>query len=170
MSAVIMTNMNKVIPHLWFDDQAEEAAKFYVATFKDAKLGKITRYPKAAEAVAGKPAGSVMTVEFIIADQPFVALNGGPDFKFTEAISFMISCEDQGEVDDLWAKLTADGGQEIQCGWLKDRYGLSWQIIPKILPQLLGDPDPKKAEAATQAMLQMTKIDIAQLQTAVDQA
>ncbi len=154
--------MQKISPFLWFDSNAEEAANFYVAIFKDSKVLKIARYGEAGPG----PAGSVMVVNFQIEGQDFIALNGGPLFKFTEAISFVINCQTQEEVDHYWNKLTAGGGQESQCGWLKDKYGLSWQVTPAILGELLADKDQKKAQRVMQAMLQMKKIDIAALQRA----
>lgn len=139
----------KITPCLWFDDQAEEAAKFYVSVFKNSKLGKTARYPKSTEKVSGKPAGSVMTVEFELEGQKFIGLNGGPIFKFSEAISFMISCKDQAEVDYFWQKLS-EGGQESVCGWLKDKSvrRLSWQVVPEALDGLLSGPDSEKSERA----------------------
>ena len=157
--------MHKISPFLWFDSNAEEAANFYVSIFKDSKILKIARYGEAGPA----PAGSVMVVNFQIEGQNFIALNGGPLFKFTEAISFVINCQTQEEVDHYWNKLTAGGGQESQCGWLKDKYGLSWQVTPTILGELLADKDQKKAQRVMQAMLQMKKIDIAALQRAAAQ-
>jgi predicted 3-demethylubiquinone-9 3-methyltransferase (glyoxalase superfamily) len=157
--------MQKISPFLWFDSNAEEAANFYVSIFKDSKILKIARYGEAGPG----PAGSVMVVNFQIEGQDFTALNGGPVFKFTEAISFVISCQTQEEVDHYWNKLTADGGQESQCGWLKDKYGLSWQVTPTILGELLADKDQKKAQRVMQAMLQMKKIDIAALKRAAAQ-
>ena len=154
--------MQKISPFLWFDNNAEEAANFYVAIFKDSKVLKIARYGEAGPG----PAGSVMVVNFQIEGQDFIALNGGPLFKFTEAISFVINCQTQEEVDHYWNKLTADGGQESQCGWLKDKYGLSWQVTPTILGELLADKDQKKAQRVMQAMLQMRRIDLAALQRA----
>jgi len=150
--------MQKISPFLWFDSNAEEAANFYVSIFKDSKILKIARYGEAGPG----PAGSVMVVNFQIEGQDFIALNGGPLFKFTEAISFVINCQTQEEVDHYWNKLTAGGGQESQCGWLKDKYGLSWQVTPTILGELLADKDQKKAQRVMQAMLQMKKIDIAE--------
>ncbi len=158
--------MQKITPFLWFDDQAEDAAKFYTSIFKNSKIGKIARYDKAGEKAAGRPAGSVMTIEFQLEGQEFVALNGGPHFKFTEAISFVVNCETQKEVDYFWQKLTADGGQESQCGWLKDKFGVSWQIVPTILPELLRDKDATKSERVMKAMLKMVKLDIAKLKAA----
>jgi predicted 3-demethylubiquinone-9 3-methyltransferase (glyoxalase superfamily) len=156
---------HKIIPCLWFDKEAEEAARHYVSIFKNAKLGKLTHYGKEGFDVHGRPAGSVMTAEFEIEGMKFVALNGGPYFKFSEAVSFQILCDDQAEVDYFWEKLTMDG-QESQCGWLKDKFGLSWQVIPKILPELFKSDNPEKAGRTMKAMLQMRKIDIAALQHA----
>jgi len=158
--------MQKITPFLWFDNQAEEAAKFYTSVFKNSKVGKITRYGEAAEKAAGRPAGSVMTVEFELEGQKFTALNGGPVFKFNESISFVVNCETQEEVDYLWEKLTADGGKEVECGWLRDKYGLSWQIVPTVLIEMLQDKDHEKAERVMKAMLQMQKIDIKTLKEA----
>lgn len=158
--------MQKITPHLWFDTQAEAAAKLYTSIFKNSKILDIARYPEATEAVSGKPAGSVMTVVFELDGQRFMALNGGPQFKFSEAISFMVMCEDQAEVDYFWEKLTADGGQEGPCGWLKDKFGLSWQIVPKQLEEMMKGKDSRKVEAVTAAFLKMKKLDIAELQKA----
>jgi predicted 3-demethylubiquinone-9 3-methyltransferase (glyoxalase superfamily) len=155
----------KITPFLWFDDQAEAAAAFYVSLFADSRVTDVARYSEAAAAVAGRPAGSAMTVAFELAGQPFVALNGGPAFKFSEAISFLVTCESQAEIDDLWGKL-ADGGEEQPCGWLKDRYGLSWQIVPANLGQLISGADPARSERAIQALLGMKKLDIAALERA----
>jgi predicted 3-demethylubiquinone-9 3-methyltransferase (glyoxalase superfamily) len=155
--------MQKIVPFLWFDDQAEEAVAFYTSIFEDSQLVSVSRY---GEAGPGRP-GSVMTATFELAGQRFIALNGGPMFQFTEAISMFVSCETQAEVDELWAKLTA-GGEEGQCGWLKDRYGLSWQIIPTALMEMLGDEDPAKARRVMEAMLTMRKIDIAALRRAYE--
>ena len=160
--------MQKITPFLWFDDKAEEAANFYVSIFKNAKIGKITRYGEEAANASGRPPGTVMTVSFQVDGQEFIALNGGPHFHFTEAISLVVNCETQAEVDDLWVKLS-NGGQESQCGWLKDRYGLSWQIVPSVLGKLLHGSDAKKSAAAMRAMLQMDKLDIRRLQEAYDQ-
>jgi len=154
--------MQKITTFLWFDNQAEEAVKFYASIFKDAKIVSETRWPEGGPG----PVGSVLVVEFELAGQRFQALNGGPQFKFTEAISLVINCEDQEEVDYYWERLLADGGQESQCGWLKDKYGLSWQVQPRVLIELLGDPDKAKAERVMNAMMQMTKIDIAALKKA----
>jgi predicted 3-demethylubiquinone-9 3-methyltransferase (glyoxalase superfamily) len=157
--------MRQLTPHLWFDDQAEDAAKFYTEIFKNSKILATARYPKAAEEVSGKPAGSVMTVEFEIEGQRFVALNGGPDFKFNESVSFMIPCADQAEVDYFWERLT-DGGEESVCGWLKDRFGLSWQVVPERLNEMLEDKDQRKVEAVTASFMNMRKLDLATLEEA----
>jgi len=154
--------MQKITTFLWFDSQAEEAANFYVSIFKNSKLGSVTRNGEGGPG----PKGSVLVAEFQIEGQRFAALNGGPRFKFTEAISFVVNCETQEEVDYFWEKLTADGGQESQCGWLKDKYGLSWQIVPTVLFALFQDPDAERAQRVMKAMLQMKKIDIATLQQA----
>jgi len=155
--------MQKISPFLWFDSQAEEAANFYVSVFKNSKITNVSRYGDAASA----PAAKVMTVAFELDGQPFTALNGGPAFKFTEAISFAVICSTQEEVDHYWTALTA-GGQESQCGWLKDKYGLSWQITPSALPRLLNDPDRARARRVMDAMMKMKKIEIADLQKAAD--
>jgi predicted 3-demethylubiquinone-9 3-methyltransferase (glyoxalase superfamily) len=160
--------MQKITPFLWFDDKAEEAANFYVSIFKHSKLGGITRYGAEGAKVAGRPQGTVMTVDFQLDGQEFVALNGGPYFKFTEAVSFVVNCETQEEVDEFWEKLSA-GGEKSQCGWLKDRYGLSWQVVPTILGQLFDDKEPEKSERVMKAMLQMKKLDIKTLKQAYDQ-
>ena len=157
--------MQKITPFLWFDNQAEEAANFYTSIFKNSKILGMSRYGEAGPG----PAGSAMTVSFQLEGQEFTALNGGPEFNFTEAISFYVNCETQAEVDELWDKLT-EGGQEVQCGWLKDKFGLSWQIIPTALSEYLSDPDPVKAQAAMKAMLQMKKIDIEGLKRAREEA
>ena len=153
--------MQKITPFLWFDTQAEEAAKFYVSIFKDSKIVNIARY---GDAGPGRK-GSVMTVEFRLEGLEFVALNGGPHFKFTEAISFVVNCKTQAEVDKFWTKLSA-GGKEVQCGWLKDKFGLSWQIVPTILGELMSDKDPAKSERVMEAMLKMVKLDINKLKAA----
>jgi predicted 3-demethylubiquinone-9 3-methyltransferase (glyoxalase superfamily) len=158
-------NLPKIMPCLWFDTEAEAAAKHYVSIFKNARLGRITRFPDAGREIHGKPPGSVMTVEFELEGQKFVALNGGPQFKFDEAISFQVLCDSQAEVDYFWGKL-GNGGQEGPCGWLKDKFGLSWQVVPKVLIELLQDENPKTAQRVMQAMLQMRKIDIAGLKRA----
>jgi predicted 3-demethylubiquinone-9 3-methyltransferase (glyoxalase superfamily) len=152
---------------LWFDDQAEEAANFYTGIFRGSKITQVSRYGEAGREVHGRPVGSVMVVAFELDGQAFTALNGGPVFKFNEAISLQVSCETQAEVDHFWEKLSAGGDpQAQQCGWLKDRYGVSWQIIPSILPELMADPDPAKSGRAMDAMLKMKKIDIATLKRA----
>jgi predicted 3-demethylubiquinone-9 3-methyltransferase (glyoxalase superfamily) len=150
---------------LWFDNQAEEAANFYVSIFKQSRVGAITRYNDEASKVAGRPKGSVMTVEFELDGQKFTALNGGPLFKFTEAISFVVNCENQKEVDHFWDKLSA-GGEEVQCGWLKDRFGVSWQVVPTVLVELLQDKDPERSRRVMSAMLKMKKLDVDALQKA----
>jgi predicted 3-demethylubiquinone-9 3-methyltransferase (glyoxalase superfamily) len=152
--------MQKITPFLWFDDKAEEAANFYVSIFKNSRIIDVRRHSG-----AGPGAGPVMTVTFEIEGQQFIALNGGPHFKFTEAISLFVNCEAQAEVDELWEKLT-EGGQPSRCAWLKDKYGLSWQIVPAALGRLLQDPDPAKSQRVMQAMLKMGKIDISALQAA----
>ncbi|MFI7636794.1 VOC family protein [Nonomuraea sp. NPDC049400] len=155
--------MQKITTYLWFDNQAEEAAAFYTSLFKDSRILDVQRYGEGGPG----PAGTAMVVTFELAGQGFVALNGGPQFKFTEAISLYVDCDSQEEVDELWAKLT-EGGEESQCGWLKDKYGLSWQIIPHRLQELLTDPDPGRAQRAMQAMLGMRKIDVQGLEAAAD--
>ena len=155
--------MPTISPFLWFDHHAEQAANFYVSIFKNSRVMTVTRYGEAGPG----PQGSVMTVAFELDGQPFVALNGGPQFRFSEAISFSVDCETQQEVDEYWRKLSA-GGEEGPCGWLKDQFGLSWQVNPSILGKMLNDPDPLKARRAMEAMLQMKKIDIAGLQRAYD--
>jgi predicted 3-demethylubiquinone-9 3-methyltransferase (glyoxalase superfamily) len=155
--------MQKITPFLWFDDQAEEAMNFYASTFKNSKVGGVTRYGDAGPG----PKGSVMTASFELEGQQFTALNGGPRFKFTEAVSFVVSCETQDEVDELWERLS-EGGQTQQCGWLKDKFGLSWQIVPIALMELMSDPDPNRSRRVMEAMLQMTKIDIAKLRQAYE--
>jgi predicted 3-demethylubiquinone-9 3-methyltransferase (glyoxalase superfamily) len=153
--------MQKITPFLWFDNQAEEAMRFYVSIFRNSKPGRILRYGDAGPG----PKGSVMIASFELDGQQFTALNGGPQFKFTEAISFVVNCETQAEVDDLWNRVS-DGGAAQQCGWLKDKFGLSWQIVPTALIELINDPDPAKSKRVMEAMLQMTKIDIATLRRA----
>ena len=155
----------KITPFLWFDGNAEEAMNLYTSIFKNAKVGKIIRYGKGGPG----PEGSVLTASFELEGQEFVALNGGPAFKFTEAVSFVVNCETQEEVDMYWNKLIADGGQESECGWLKDKFGLSWQITPTILIKYLGDKDAKKAQRVMDVMLKMKKIIIADIQNAYDQ-
>lgn len=158
--------MKEITPCLWFDNQAEEAAHFYTSIFKNSRILDVSHYGEGMP----KPAGTAMTVTFELDGNKFVALNGGPDFTFTEAVSFQVSCAGQAEVDHYWYSLTADGGEEGQCAWLKDKYGLSWQIVPTALMELLSDPDPGRARRATEAMLQMRKIDIAALRAAADRA
>jgi predicted 3-demethylubiquinone-9 3-methyltransferase (glyoxalase superfamily) len=156
-------DMRKITPFLWFDSEAEEAVRFYASIFKSAKIGDIARYGAARPG----PAGSVMTIAFELEGQAFTALNGGPHFKFTEAVSFVVDCADQDEVDTLWEKLSA-GGQPGPCGWLKDRYGLSWQIVPRVLIELITDPDPVKSQRVMAAMMKMGKLDIATLREAYE--
>jgi predicted 3-demethylubiquinone-9 3-methyltransferase (glyoxalase superfamily) len=153
--------MQKITPFLWFDSRAEEAANFYVSIFKNSKITAVARYGDAGPG----PKGSVMSVNFQLEGQDFIALNGGPQFKFTPAISLFVSCKTQREVDDLWERLSA-GGEKSRCGWLQDKYGLSWQIVPTVLFKLLQDKDPKKAKSTMQAMLQMDKLDIKALEAA----
>jgi predicted 3-demethylubiquinone-9 3-methyltransferase (glyoxalase superfamily) len=158
--------MQKITPFLWFDNQAEEAAKFYTSVFKNSKIGRILRYDEASAKAAGGAVGSVLTVEFEIEGQKFTALNGGPQFKFNESVSFVVNCKTQEEVDYFWEKLTAGGGQESECGWLKDKFGLSWQVTPTVLIDMLNDKDPKKAGRVMKAMMQMQKIEINKLKAA----
>jgi predicted 3-demethylubiquinone-9 3-methyltransferase (glyoxalase superfamily) len=153
----------KIIPNLWFDTEAEEAAAFYTSVFKNSRIVKVTRYTEAGP----RQAGMVMTVEFELDGQRFVGINGGPEFKFDEAVSFQIDCETQDEVDYFWDQLS-EGGKESQCGWLTDRYGLSWQVVPTGMDELFADPDPERAKRAMQAMLGMRKLDIAALRAAAD--
>jgi len=156
--------MQNIVSCLWFDGNAEEAARFYVSVFKDARLGATTRYGEAGREIHGKPAGSVLTVEFQLNGRDFVALNGGPLFKFNEAVSFQVPCETQDEIDYYWDKLSADAVKGAQqCGWLKDKYGLSWQVVPTILPEMLKDRDREKANRVMAALLTMKKLDIAGL-------
>jgi predicted 3-demethylubiquinone-9 3-methyltransferase (glyoxalase superfamily) len=158
--------MQKITPFLWFDDQAEDAVNFYTSVLKNSKIGRILRYTEEAAENSGRPVGSVLTIEFETEGQKFVALNGGPLFKFNESVSFVINCETQEEVDYFWEKLTADGGEESACGWLKDKFGLSWQVTPTVLIDMLHDKNPEKAEGVMKAMLQMQKIDIKALKDA----
>jgi len=160
--------MQKVTPCLWFKNQAEEAAKFYASIFKNSKIGDMTRYGAAGAEVSGRPKGSVMTVTFEIEGQEFVALNGGPHFTFSEAISLMVRCETQKEIDEMWEKLS-QGGEKGQCGWLKDKYGLSWQIVSPVWDEMLRDKDVAKSERVMKAILQMTKPDIKTLKQAYEQ-
>ena len=162
--------MQKISPCLWFDDQGEEAAKFYTSIFKDSKMGDVTRYGKEGYEIHGREEGTVMTVEFEIEGQKFLALNGGPIFKFNEAISFQVYCETQEEVDYYWEKLSEGGDEKAQqCGWLKDKYGVSWQIVPIILIKILKDKDSEKSQRVMKAMLQMHKLDISTLKKAYDE-
>ena len=155
--------MHKVTPFLWFDDQAEEAVKLYVSIFGNSRIETVTRYGPAGPG----PSGSIMTIAFVLDGQPFVALNGGPLFKFTEAVSFVANCETQEEIDSVWEKLSA-GGSRGRCGWLKDRFGLSWQVVPPVLGQWLADRDPARSQRVMQAMLQMDKLDIGRLRQAYE--
>ena len=159
--------VQKITTFLWFDNQAEEAASFYVSIFKNSRIVGVTRYDDESSKAAGRPKGSVMTVVFELDGQVFTALNGGPLFKFTEAISLVVNCESQKEVDYFWDKLTA-GGQEVECGWLKDRYGLSWQITPTALLEMIADKDPEKSRRTMKAMLSMKKLDVEVLKKAYD--
>jgi predicted 3-demethylubiquinone-9 3-methyltransferase (glyoxalase superfamily) len=162
--------MKSITPCLWFDDRAEEAAKFYTSIFKNSKIGHIARFGEAGYEIHQKPLGSVMTIEFELNGQPFVGLNGGPMFKFSEAISFQVFCENQEEVDYYWGKLSEGGDKNAQqCGWLKDKFGVSWQIVPTALIEMLRDKDVKKSQAVMTAMLQMQKIDIGKLKGAYQQ-
>ncbi|MVO88091.1 VOC family protein [Streptomyces sp. p1417] len=156
--------MPRITPNLWFDTQAEEAAAFYVSVFPNSEITRVSYHGEAGP----RPAGTVLTVEFSLDGQPCTAINGGPEFTFDEAVSFAIDCADQQEVDYYWERLTADGGQESQCGWLKDRFGLSWQVVPAELGRLMADPDPARAQRAMAAMLKMQKIDVAALREAAD--
>ena len=157
--------MDRIVPCLWFSGEAEEAANFYVGLLPDSRVTNVTRSP--ADYPNGK-AGDVITVEFTLGGQKFMGLNGGPELSFTEAVSFTIECEDQAEVDRLWEALIADGGQPVQCGWLRDRFGLSWQIVPRVLPEMLGSADREAARRAMEAMMQMVKLDIAALKDAYE--
>jgi predicted 3-demethylubiquinone-9 3-methyltransferase (glyoxalase superfamily) len=159
--------MQRITPFLWFDHQAEEAAMFYVSIFKNSSVTSVTRYDDEAAAASGRPTGSVMTVAFELDGQEFTALNGGPLFKFTEAISLVVNCEGQEEVDHFWEKLSA-GGQEVQCGWLKDRFGVSWQVVPTVLIEMLQNKDPETSKRVMAAMLKMKKISIAGLKNACE--
>ena len=160
--------MQKITPFLWFNDKAEEAANFYVSVFKNSKINGIARYGEEAAEASGRPKGTVMTVEFQLNGQEFVALNGGPHFKFSEAISFVVNCKTQEEVDEFWEKLSA-GGEKSRCSWLKDKYGLSWQIVPTVLGEMMKDKDAAKSRRVMKAMLQMDKIDIKKLKQAYEQ-
>lgn len=162
--------MQKITPCLWFDSNAEEAANFYISIFKNSKIGKISRYGKEGYEIHGKPEGTVLTVEFELNGQTFTALNGGPVFRFNEAISFQVQCKSQNEVDYYWQKLSKGGDEKAQqCGWLKDKYGVSWQIVPTVLGEMLQDKDPKKSGKVMNALLQMKKIDIRTLEKAYEE-
>ena len=160
-----MATLNKITPCLWFDTEGEDAAKFYVGIFKNSRIVEVSRYGSAGP----RPEGMVMVVSFELDGQPFVALNGGPEFTFDEAISFQVNCESQEEVDEFWTKLSA-GGEESVCGWLKDKYGVSWQIVPTAFYELMRDPDPDRTQRVMKAMFGMKKLDIAELQRAADSA
>ncbi len=161
--------MQPITPCLWFDTQAEEAARYYTGIFKNSKIGTIARYGEAGREVTGKAPGTVMTVAFELNGQPFTALNGGPDFKFNEAVSFQIMCQTQDEVDHYWDRLSAGGDKQAQqCGWVKDKYGVSWQVVPTVLVEMMADPDKEKSGRVMEAMLQMKKLDIAELERAYD--
>ncbi|WP_129841023.1 VOC family protein [Streptomyces sp. RFCAC02] len=155
--------MPRIVTNLWFDTQGEEAARFYVSVFPNSSVTRVTHYTEAGP----RPAGTVLTVDFLLDGQPFTALNGGPEFTFNEAVSLLVECADQAEVDHYWSAL-GEGGEEGPCGWLKDRYGLSWQVVPTRLEELVTDPDPERARRATEAMLAMGKLDIARLEAAAD--
>ncbi|MFI5186173.1 MAG: VOC family protein [Chitinophagales bacterium] len=157
--------MQKITPFLWFDNQAEEAVQFYTSVFKNSKIGSMARYDDASAAASGRPKGSLMTASFQLEGQEFIALNGGPHFKFTEAISFVVTCDTQMEIDYFWDKLTEEG-EESQCGWLKDKFGLSWQIIPGSLSKLIAGPDTEKSKRAMAALMKMKKLIIADLENA----
>ena len=162
-----MERIRSITPCLWFDSEAEEAARFYTSVFPDSRITAVSHYGEAGREVHGREPGSVMTVAFELAGQPFTALNGGPIFKFTEAVSFQINCDTQAEVDHFWHRLSAGGDPKAQqCGWLKDKFGLSWQVVPTVLPELMTDPDPRKRERAMTAMLRMKKLDIGELRRA----
>jgi len=160
--------MQKITPFLWFNDKAEEAANFYVSIFENSKIGRVIRYGEEGAEISGRPEGTVMSVTFKLDGQEFMALNGGPHFKFSEAISFFVNCETQQEVDELWEKLS-EGGERGRCGWLKDRYGLSWQIVPTILGDMLQDEDVEKTGRVMSAMLKMDKLDVKTLKQAYEQ-
>ena len=156
--------MPTIVPNLWFDTQAEEAAQFYVSVFKDSAIDNVSHYGEGMP----MPAGTVLTVDFTLLGQRFTAINGGPQFPFTEAVSLLIECETQEEVDAYWDALTAEGGQEVQCGWLKDKYGLSWQVVPAGMAEIMNDPDPARGARAMAAMMTMVKLDLAALRRAAD--
>lgn len=158
----------KITPCLWFDSEAEEAAKFYCSVFDNSRITYVSRYGEEGYEIHGRPAGSVMVVQFELGGQKFIAMNGGPQFKFDEAISFQIHCADQKEVDDYWERLTADGGKEVACGWLKDKFGLSWQVVPSVLYEMLTDKDYEASQRVMKAFMQMKKYDIAALERAFE--
>ncbi len=167
MTSLPIRPLGPITPYLWFDGQAEEAAEFYCTLFADSGIDNVSRYTEVGQEVHGRPPGSAMLVNFRLAGQPFVGLNGGPQFTFTEAVSFMVTCETQAELDALWDGLTEGGDPAAQqCGWLRDRFGVSWQVVPAALGRLLGDPDPGRAGRAMEAMLKMKKIDVAELERA----
>lgn len=159
--------MQRITPCLWFDGKAEEAARFYTSIFKNSKIGRVSRYGEAGAKVSGQPKGTVMTITFQLDGQELMALNGGPQFPFTEAISLVVNCETQQELDQYWERLV-EGGQAIQCGWLKDKYGVSWQIVPTVIAEMLQDKDPEKTNRVMAAILQMTKLDIKRLKQAYE--
>jgi predicted 3-demethylubiquinone-9 3-methyltransferase (glyoxalase superfamily) len=162
-----MATLQKITPCLWFDDRAEEAAEFYIGIFPNSKIVHISRYGEAGKEIHGKPAGSVLTVSFELEGQTFTTLNGGPNFKFNEAISFQVDCEDQAEVDYFWEKLSMGGDPAAQqCGWLKDKYGVSWQIVPRVMIEMLNDADAEKSQRAMTAMMKMKKLNIDELKRA----
>ncbi len=166
-----MATVQKITANLWFDKNAEEAVKLYTSVFKNSGTGRITRYGKEGKEIHGMSEGTVMTIQFWLEGQEFVALNGGPHFKFNEAVSFIVNCDNQEEIDYYWEKLSTGGDKQAQqCGWLKDKFGLSWQIAPKILPEMLADADPKKSQRVMKEMLQMKKIDIESLKRAYNGA
>lgn len=166
-----MAKIKKITTNLWFDSAAEEAAKYYTSIFKNSGIDRVTRYPKAGQEIHGKQPGSVMTVEFNLDGQKFVALNGGPHFKFNESISFIVNCENQEEVDYFWEKLSKGGDPKAQqCGWLKDKFGLSWQVVPTALDELMSDPDQEKVEHVFEAMLKMKKLNIGELEEAASES
>jgi predicted 3-demethylubiquinone-9 3-methyltransferase (glyoxalase superfamily) len=162
-----MADLRKITPCLWFDGQAEDAAKHYISIFENSTIGRISRYGEEGHEIHGREPGSVMVVEFELEGQKFVGLNGGPQFTFSEAISFQIDCKDQGEVDYFWERLS-EGGEEGPCGWLKDKFGLSWQVVPRALPRMLSEGDAEQSARVTKAFIQMKKFDIAELQRAYD--
>jgi predicted 3-demethylubiquinone-9 3-methyltransferase (glyoxalase superfamily) len=162
-----MNLARRIAPCLWFDDQAEQAAAFYTSVFPDSRITAVSRYGKAGFEILGRPAGSVLTVAFELDGQPFTALNGGPVFKFNEAISLQVSCDSQQEIDHYWERLSAGGDERAQqCGWLKDRFGVSWQVVPAALPEMMTDPDPARSERVMVALLRMKKLDLEQLRRA----